>query len=101
MKDEGSIVIQISTTLEQMEVNIATFTLPKTFKAKEGQQVPSDEESKASKEGDLEVKSPEFTLHKCDIAYLFEKPSLEITKHIKPLFIKACLKGIVMTRNSN
>ena len=67
-----------------MELNIATFMLPKTFEAKEGQQVPSDAESEASKESDHEVKYPEFTLYECDLVYSLEEPSPEMTKHIKP-----------------
>ena len=37
MKDEGTIVIQFGTLPEQIEVNTTTFTLPKTFEAKEEQ----------------------------------------------------------------
>ena len=98
IKDERSIVIQFGTLLEQMEENTTTFTLLKTFEAKEGHQIPSDEESKASKEVDPEVKYPKFTLHECDLIYSFEEPSLEMTKHIKPIFIKACLNGVVLNR---
>ena len=52
MKDKGTIVIQFGTLPEQIEVNIATFTPPKTFEVKEGQQEPSDAKSEALKEGD-------------------------------------------------
>ena len=67
MKDEGTIVIQFGSLLEQIEVNTASFTLPKTFKAKEGKQVPSDTKSQTSKKNDPEVKFPEFTLYECDL----------------------------------
>ena len=81
-----------------MEVNTATFTLPKAFEAKKGQQVTNDEESKALKESDHELKYPKYTLHECDLVYSFEEPSLEMTEHIKHLFIKACLNGVVLNR---
>ena len=68
-----------------MEVNTATFTLPQIFKAKEGQQVPSDAESQALKESDPKVKLPEFSLYECDLVYSFKEPSIEMTKDIKPL----------------
>ena len=69
-------------------MDTTTFTLPKTFEANEGQQVISDVKSEASKEGDPEVQYAKFTLYECDLVYSFEEPSLEMTKHIKPLFIK-------------
>ena len=81
-----------------MESNTATFTLPNAFEAKEGQQVPSDTKSQTSKENDPEVKFPEFPLYECDLVYSFEEPSIEMTKYIKPLFIKACLNGVLLNR---
>ena len=68
------------------------------FEAKEGQQVPNDKESEASNEDNLKVKYPEFMISECDCIYSFEEPSPEMTKHIKPLFIKAWLNGVVLNR---
>ena len=36
IKEEGTIVIQFGSLPEQIDVNAATFTFPKTFEAKEG-----------------------------------------------------------------
>ena len=58
----------------------------------------SDAESDALKESDHEVKYPEFTLKECDLIYSFEKPSPEMTKHIKPLFIKICRNGVILNK---
>ena len=58
----------------------------------------NDEENEASKESDPKVTFPEFVLQYCNFIYSFEEPSVEMTKHIKPLFIKARLNGVTLNR---
>ena len=58
----------------------------------------SDVESQASKDSDSEVTFPGYTLYDCDLVYSFKKPSVEMTKHIKLLFIKAYLNGVLLNR---
>ena len=72
MKEE-KLFIQVGSVPEQMEMSIA-FTLPKTFEANEGQQVPNDEESETSKENNPEVKYPEFIINEYNCIYSFEEP---------------------------
>ena len=73
---EGKLFIQFGSLPKKMEVN-TIFTLLKTFEAKKGQQVPNDEESKASKEDDPEVKYPKFMINEYDCIYSFEEPSFK------------------------
>ena len=81
-----------------MKVNTATFTLPETFEAKEDQQVINEVKDETSKKNTPEVNFPKFVFYESNYIYSFEEPSIEMTKHLKPLFIKACLNGIVLNK---
>ena len=81
-----------------MDMN-ASFMLTKTFESKESQYLTEDEENEDSRGNNPEVTYPEFIFaNECDLIYAFESPLEEMTKHIRHLFIKACLNRVTFNK---
>ena len=98
-KLEKKLLIQFGSFVESIKVNTA-FLLSKTFGAKEGQYLVEDEINEVFWENDPAVMCLEFILpNECDLIYAFETLYEEMTKRLRPLFIKACLNRVTLKKH--